>query len=123
MLDDGVEYILAQFVDINGSPKAKLVPASHLDDIVDTGAGFAGAAVPGMGQGPYSHDMMARINLDTYTLVPWTEGMVRFSSDLFVDGKPHMNCPRQHLKQVLSKVQKAGYTFTVRSKQAVETAL
>ena len=113
ILDDNIQYLMAQFVDINGSPKVKLVPASHLDDITDTGAGFAGAAVPGMGQGPHSHDMMARIDLDTYTPAPWTEGLASFSSDLFVDGKPHMHCPRQHLKQVLSKIEKAGYTFNV----------
>ena len=47
MDEDKIEYVLAQFVDINGSPKVKMVPASHLDDIVDTGAGFAGAALPG----------------------------------------------------------------------------
>ena len=52
--EDRIEYLLAQFVDINGSAKVKMVPASHLDDIIDTGAGFAGAALPGMGQGPAS---------------------------------------------------------------------
>jgi glutamine synthetase len=68
--DDGIEYLLAQFVDINGSPKVKMVPASTFDDIVDDGAGFAGAAVEGMGQGPHSHDMLARADIDTYTKLP-----------------------------------------------------
>ena len=88
MRDDGIDYLLAQFVDINGSPKAKMVPASHLDDAIDTGAGFAGAALPGMGQGPHSHDMLARIDLDSYTPLPWTNGVARFASDLFVDEEP-----------------------------------
>ena len=47
MREDGVEYLLAQFVDINGSPKVKMVPVSHFDDVIDEGAGFAGAAVIG----------------------------------------------------------------------------
>ena len=93
MQDDNIQYLLAQFVDINGSPKVKMVPASHLDDVVDVGAGFAGAALPGMGQGPHSHDMLAKVDLDSYTPVPWTDGLARFASDLFVDDEPHMFCP------------------------------
>ena len=42
MDEDKIEYVLTQFVDINGSPKVKMVPASHVDDVADTGAGFAG---------------------------------------------------------------------------------
>ena len=113
MRDDGIDYLLAQFVDINGSPKVKMVPASHLDDAIDTGAGFAGAALPGMGQGPHSHDMLAKIDLDTYTPLPWTKGVARFASDLFVDDVPHMYCPRQNFKRVLANVADAGYTFYV----------
>ena len=42
---DGVEFLLAQFVDINGSVKVKQVPSECFGDIVEDGAGFAGAAV------------------------------------------------------------------------------
>ena len=35
--------------------------------MLDVGAGFAGGAVWGVGQGPHSHDMLARIDPDTYT--------------------------------------------------------
>ena len=113
MRDDGIDYLLAQFVDMNGSPKVKMVPASHLDDAIDTGAGFAGAALPGMGQGPHSHDMLARIDLDSYTPLPWTTGVARFASDLFVDEEPHMFCPRQNLKRILANVAETGYAFNV----------
>ena len=111
--NDNVHYLLAQFVDLHGSSKVKLVPADQLDKLIDEGAAFAGAALPGLGQSPNSHDMMARIDLDTYTLVPWTDGIARFASDLFVDGQPHMFCPRQNLKRVLAKVRQDGYTFNV----------
>ena len=113
MGDDQIEYILAQFVDIYGSPKVKMVPASHFDDVIDTGAGFAGAALPGMGQGPHSHDMLARIDLDSYTPVPWTEGVARFASDLYVDEQPHMFCSRQNFKRVLSSLRDDGYVLNV----------
>ena len=113
MRDDKIEYLLAQFVDMNGSPKVKLVPVSHFDDVIDEGAGFAGAAVLGMGQGPHSHDMLARIDLDTYSPAPWTDGLARFASDLYVDGEPHMFCSRQNLKRVLSSAKDEGYVFNV----------
>jgi len=48
MKQGGVDFILAQFVDIHGSAKVKMVPASCLDDMIDDGAGFAGAAVWGV---------------------------------------------------------------------------
>ena len=113
MQDDGVQYLLTQFVDINGAPKVKMVPASHLDDVIDEGAGFAGAALLGMGQGPHSHDMLARVDLDTYTPVPWKDGFARFASDLYVDDEPYMFCPRQNFKRVLSEVRDKGYEFYI----------
>src|ERR687885_1877131 len=64
---DGVEYLLVQFVDVHGAPKVKMVPADALDDVADTGAGFAGGAVWGLGQDPAAHDMMARIDPPSYT--------------------------------------------------------
>ena len=113
MQDDGVQYLLTQFVDINGAPKVKMVPASHLDDVIDEGAGFAGAALLGMGQGPHSHDMLARVDLDSYTPVPWKDGLARFASDLYVDDEPYMFCPRQNFKRVLSEVRDKGYEFYI----------
>ena len=113
MNNDKVRYVLVQFVDLNGSPKVKVVPASHLNELIDDGVAFTGAALPGMGQGLQSHDMMARIDLDSYTLVPWTEGLARFASDLYVDGQPHMFCPRQNFKRVLSYLAEQGYVFNV----------
>ena len=110
---DKIDYLLAQFVDINGSPKVKMVPVSHFDNAIDVGAGFAGAAVQGMGQGPHSHDMLARIDLDSYTPLPWKEGVARFASDLYVDDESYMYCPRQNLKRVLSRVEEEGYVFEV----------
>ena len=113
MQDDGIRFLLTQFVDLNGSPKAKMVPVEHFDDVLDDGAGFGGAALIGMGQGPHSHDMMARIDLDSYTPVPWEDGLARFASDLFVDGNPHPYCPRQHFKALLNDARAEGYVFNV----------
>ncbi len=110
---DAVGYLLVQFVDIHGSPKVKMVPAEALDDVADAGAGFAGGAVWGMGQDASSHDMMARIDLHTYTPLPWKPGLARFAADLYVDGQPHPYCPRVNLKRVLGELRAQGYLFNV----------
>jgi glutamine synthetase len=110
---DGVAYLLAQFVDIHGAPKVKLVPAHALGAVHETGAGFAGGAVWGMGQGAHSHDMYARIDLDSYTPLPYEPGVARFASDLHVDGEPHPFCPRVNLRRVLARARELGFTFNV----------
>ena len=113
MQKDGIEFILAQFVDMHGSAKVKMVPASCFDDVIDDGAGFAGAAVWGVGQGPHSHDMMARIDLDSYTPLAWMPNTARFAADLFVDEQSYPFCPRTNLKRVLADVRAKGYVFNV----------
>ena len=113
MTKDGIEFILAQFVDITGAAKVKMMPASSLETAIDEGAGFAGAAVWGVGQGPDSHDMLARIDLDTYTPIPWQPNTARFAADLFVDEQPYPFCPRTNLKRLLAEARKQGYVFNV----------
>ena len=113
MESDGVEFIFAQFVDIHGAAKVKMVPVDSFDDMIDEGAGFAGAAVWGAGQGPHSHDMLARIDLASYTPLPWMPNTARFAADLYVDGQSHPFCSRTNLKRVLAEVRSAGYLFNV----------
>lgn len=109
--EEGIEFLLVQFVDIHGAAKAKMVPAECLDDVIDVGAGFAGGAVWGVGQGPHSHDLMARIDLSTYTRLPWMPNTVRFAADLYVDGQPHPSCARTNLRRVLAAAKAKGYVF------------
>ena len=113
MKEDGIEFLLAQFVDIHGTAKVKMVPASCLDNMIDDGAGFAGASIGGMGQGPHAHDMLARIDLDSYTPLPWMPNTARFAADLFVDGEPHPFCSRTLLKRTLDLAREKGYVFNV----------
>ncbi len=101
LTEDGITFVLAQFVDIHGAAKVKMCPVGALDTLIDEGAGFAGAAVWGMGQGPHSHDMLARIDLASYTPLAWQPNTARFAADLFVDGKSYPYCPRTNLKRIL----------------------
>src|SRR5689334_4356801 len=54
---NGIEFLFAQFVDMHGKPNAKLVPASHFDDLISDGAGFAGFAAGEIGQRPNDPDL------------------------------------------------------------------
>jgi glutamine synthetase len=111
--EHGINYLLIQFVDIHGAAKVKLVPAETLRSVVEVGAGFAGGAVWGMGQGPHSHDMFARADLASYTPLPYKSGFARLAADLYVDEQPHPYCPRVNLRRVLSGARQQGFVFNV----------
>jgi len=110
---DKVDYILAQYVDLHGTPRCKGVPARAFDDFVAGSAGFAGAAVWGMGQGPHSHDMIAVPDLASYTPVPWEEGVARFACDIQVDGRAWPYCARTALKRAVAELRREGYAMMV----------
>ena len=111
LADQGIEFILAQFVDIHGCPKVKQVPVSCFDSLIDSGAGFAGAAVWGMGLGPESHDLMARTDIDTYTQLPWQPNVALASCNLYVDDKPWPYCSRNNLHRMLGLLGEKGFSL------------
>lgn len=111
--DNGVAYVLAQFVDIHGVAKTKSVPVSHFEDILTGGAGFAGFAVWGMGMGPHDADYMAVGDLDTLSLVPWQPGYARIVCDGRVKGKAYPFDTRFVLRQQVEAAQAKGWTVNV----------
>jgi len=110
---DGIEFVFAQFVDMNGKPSAKLVPITNWDNMVSEGAGFAGFAAGPIGQTPASPDMMAVPDLDSYTPVPFKPGLARFACDITVEGDEWPYCPRTILRRQLERAKAMGYTFKV----------
>jgi len=110
---DGIDYILAQWVDIHGTPRVKGVPASALHAFLGGSAGFAGAATVGMGQGPHSHDMIGMPDFASYTRVPWETGVARVACDIHVDGEPWPFCSRTVLKKAVARLAAIGYEMRV----------
>ncbi|MEO6206528.1 MAG: type III glutamate--ammonia ligase [Candidatus Limnocylindrales bacterium] len=110
---DSVDYILAQWVDIHGTPRVKGVPASAISAFLGGSAGFAGAATVGMGQGPHSHDMIGMPDFASYSLVPWETGVARVACDIHVDGKPWPYCSRTVLKRAVERLAGIGYQLRV----------
>jgi glutamine synthetase len=109
--ENGVKYVLAQFVDIHGVAKVKSVPADHLEDILTNGAGFAGGAIWGMGIEPNGPDYMAVGELGTLSLVPWQPGYARIICDGHVNGKPYEYDSRVVLKRQIDRLAKNGWTL------------
>ena len=109
--DNEVKFVLAQFVDIHGTAKAKAVPADHLDMVLNEGAGFAGFALWGFGMGPHGPDYMAVGDPETLALMPWMPGYARMACDGHVNGKPYEYCSRVMLKRELAALARDGYTL------------
>ncbi len=106
-----IRFVLAQFVDIHGSAKAKCVPVAHFEDLLTTGAGFAGFAIWGLGMGPHGPEYMAVGDPSTLTLLPWMPGYARIACDGHVHGKPYEYCPRVALQAQLAKLEALGWTM------------
>jgi glutamine synthetase len=107
----GVEFYFAQFVDMYARPSAKLIPAAHLDELVNEGAGFAGFAAGEIGQLPSDPDIAAMPDLASYTPVPWEQNLARFACDVYVDGEEWPYDPRTILRRQLEKARAKGFEF------------
>lgn len=108
---NNVKFVLAQFVDIHGVAKAKAVPVSHFEDILNDGAGFAGFALWGFGMQPHDPDYMARGELQTLCLIPWQPGYARIVCTGYVKDKPYPYDTRWILRQQMVRLAERGWTL------------
>ena len=110
-IDDGVEFLFAEFVDMHAKPCAKLVPAVELDALLEQGAGFAGFAAGDIGQTPDSPDLMAMPDVSSFTRLPWRPEIGWMASDARVEGEPWPYCPRTILRRQVERARNAGFEF------------
>jgi len=111
--DEGIEFLFAQFVDMHGKPSAKLVPAHHIDDLLNDGAGFAGFAAGDIGQGPHDPDIIAMPDPSSLTILPWQPNVARFACDVTVEGEEWPYCPRTILRHALARLAEQGYELRI----------
>jgi glutamine synthetase len=89
------------------------VPATHLDDLLTEGAGFAGFAAGDIGQRPNDPDMIAMPDVRSLTPLPWRPEVARFACDVHVEGEEWPYCPRTILRRQLARAQALGYEFKI----------
>jgi glutamine synthetase len=115
--DEGVEFVLLWFTDIEGHLKSFAVTPSEIEDALDDGMGFDGSSITGFNAIEES-DMVAIPDPDTYQLMPWREGETkvgRMICDIVTpDGKPYEGDPRYVLRRALERMEAMGFdTFNV----------
>ena len=115
--DEGIEFMLLWFTDIEGHLKSFAVTPSEIEDALDDGMGFDGSSITGFNAIEES-DMVAIPDPDTYQLMPWREGETkvgRMICDVVTpDGKPYEGDPRYVLRRALERMKSMGFdTFNV----------
>ena len=107
-----IKFFLMSFVDLNGTPRAKLVPAECLADVAEGAAGFAGFAVDGLGQGPHDPDLSCVPQADSTVFpLPWKPGLAWVAGNLQLDGRNWDHCPRAILTRALNDAKAQGFQF------------
>jgi glutamine synthetase type III len=104
----GIRYFLIAFVDLFGTMRAKIVPASAMDGVAKSGAGFAGFAT-WFDMTPADPDVLVIPEQDSLIQLPWRPEVAWVTGDLIMAGKPVEQNPRQVLKRVVGEAAKLGY--------------
>jgi glutamine synthetase len=115
--DEGVEFVLLWFTDIEGHLKSFAITPGELEDALDDGMGFDGSSITGFNAIEES-DMVAIPDPTTFQLMPWKPGetkVCRMISDVVTpDGKPYEGDPRYVLRRALERMESLGFeTFNV----------
>ena len=103
-----IRYFLISFVDLFGTVRAKIVPASAIDDVAEAGAGFAGFAT-WFDMTPADPDVLVIPEIDSLIQLPWKPEVAWVTGDLFMGGAPVEQNPRQILKKLVKSAAESGY--------------
>jgi glutamate---methylamine ligase len=106
----GIKYFLISYTDLFGSQRAKLVPAAAIAGMQKNGAGFAGFAT-WLDLSPADPDMFALPDPESLIQLPWKPEVGWLASDIWMDGKPVEQAPRNVLKRVAASAADAGYAM------------
>jgi glutamine synthetase type III len=104
----GIKYFLIAFVDLFGAMRAKIVPATAIERVARSGAGFAGFAT-WFNMTPADPDVLVVPEQDSLIQLPWKPEVAWVTGDLFMGGKPVEQNPRQVLKRAIAAAAEAGY--------------
>ena len=114
--ENDVKFIRLWFTDILGHLKGFAITVEDLEDAIEQGVGFDGAAIEGFARIDES-DMRAFPDPTTFTLLPWRprqNAVARMFCDIRTpQGAPFIGDPRHALKRNLERLVINGYTYYV----------
>ncbi len=111
--EQGVKYALASYVDLHGKCKAKMVPLTHLEQMLNGSELFTGAALDGVPQSIHDDEVAAHPDPSSATILPWNREVAWFASDLYTQGVPFEACSRNILKRVIAEAEAMGFRFNL----------
>src|SRR5262245_4673817 len=103
-----IRYFLISFVDLAGTVRAKIVPASAIDQVAKAGAGFAGFAT-WFDMTPADPDVLVTPEPDTLVQLPWKPEVGWVTGTLVMGGNTVEQNPREILKRVAASAAERGY--------------
>ena len=111
-----IRFVRLWFVDILGRLKNFAISPEDLEVAFEEGIGFDGSAIEGFAT-PEEADMLAFPDASTFQILPWRpshNGVARVFCDVCTpDRKPFAGDPRDALRRMFYKAEKAGYLLTV----------
>ena len=106
----GIKYFLVSFADLFGTQRAKLVPAAAIDDVCETGAGFAGFAT-WLDMTPADPDIVAMPDVRSLVQLPWKPEIGWLAADLYMGRR----AGRAGAAQCAAKIARAIGTARIRA--------
>ena len=103
----GIKYFLISYTDLFGVQRAKLVPASAINAMVEDGAGFAGFAT-WLDMTPADPDLFARPDPSSLIQLPWKPEVGWLAADLWMNGQEVEQGPRNILRRLIADAAKDG---------------
>lgn len=111
-----IRFVRLWFVDILGRLKNFAISPEDLEVAFEEGIGFDGSAIEGFAT-PEEADMLAFPDASTFQILPWRpshNGVARVFCDVCTpDRKPFAGDPRDALRSMFRKAEKAGYLLNV----------
>ena len=111
-----IRFVRLWFVDILGRLKNFAISPEDLEVAFEEGIGFDGSAIEGFAT-PEEADMLAVPDASTFQVLPWRpshNGVARVFCDVCTpDREPFAGDPRDALRRMFRKAEKAGYLLNV----------
>lgn len=111
-----IRFVRLWFVDILGRLKNFAISPEDLEAAFEEGIGFDGSAIEGFAT-PEEADMLAFPDASTFQILPWRpshNGVARVFCDVCTpDRQPFVGDPRDALRRMFRKAEKAGYLLNV----------